>query len=1155
MADKQDFASDLETALQKCLQDLNAGQGSEARMVERIIACLQAIETNIDEEETAARLAMIRKILSSMIYSNSLSPKQVLDMILRAQKQETLQMLLRFLPSLMEDQEIESASEPVVSILLDSCQRIPDSRLPILECLSVLPLTGEARKLSFQQAFKSLALVKESEWPSLLRILLRIVSDRGEAMMLWSTIRVQGNDFEVNDYLMMAVQHILDRFRQDQKRDLLRTTYLYSVSESEDVAHPLDVILLLGLSNEHEDPVDKIFDTWLSRECFPYALCEAVMKRICSSSREKLSSSFYQRVVDGLLRLAIFLFLTPARVPTCEMQSIVTLVFQMINLLDDANRNSLLSSLVHLSEEVDGLAIEESASTERENAICRPVNDLLLQIAQCSPDLLISFKETFIRRLCCDTGTHRSTLRISAEYICYVLVAIVEASQNGYGELMELLQRLLFLSTGGYSFSSNDSIRVVCGLTLSRVIVGTSTVSEMELKQIEEWVQKIMLPSTRRTIAPEVGSASLMVLQALANRETSESASKAYFEHFKMILANTGLIQKLSQYKVGRNSLKHNIIAYQNVPPELASYTAGHEDDQFSPQDIIFCVDYFTKISTVTDPTRWKCTCLWVFELTDMYLTLARKNAMKDWAAEGWLQASIEFSNFSFPSVSSALDTALGDANDYSLHSQIMSFKGDQLNEKLAEEFVLMLCQYEIALLVGISLSLAVLKNASEHFTLTFAPEKQISRQRLMLYQMMKIFHLKSKSSKILKLFRALKVSSKRKRQSSENISEVKRKQTTSSPSNGTRSFPEVGALQLSSPVENAAIEVDKIHALLFSDPYLSPRTLWKVLQRNDSNHSILRILKEKVLARKQFTPFDLAMFYFHCKFLKELALSTSFLYDEVDLTVQSLFQSMKTIVEFYIHIRKANASLAVDAQVLDVVVHLARAYCKLLAVVLTESQALESNERVDGGRNKNELLELVALQLKEIEDVGVAHFQLDIISCLVKRSDVGRRDRIIEISWSSLHDVYCGSIELVSGDWQKHLSRIVQTGKTKASPEVKKPLESLLKAAAASCWDISVKAFAPYSLSIIRHFALISDTPHQLSRYSHHVVKLVEEADSLARALHATIRGEKVEFDGKQRTTRAIPASCFPFLNSTTLPDFLSTLVSLTTLLQKYRQ
>ncbi|GAX21248.1 hypothetical protein FisN_1Lh077 [Fistulifera solaris] len=625
MTDKQVFMSDLETALQECLQDLNAGQGSEAtKMVKRIIAYLKAIEMDNDEEEIPARLAQIRKMLSSMIYRHSLSPKHVLDMILRSQKQETLQMLLKFLPSLMEDQQIESASEPVVSILLDSCQRVPDSRLAILECLSVLPLTGEARKASFQQAFKSLALVKESEWPSLLRILFRIVSDKREAMMLWSTIRVQGNDFEVNDHLMMVAQHIFDGFRQDQKRDLLRKTYLYSVSESEDGAHPLDVMLLLGLSNEHEDPVDKIFDSWLSRACFPYALCEAVVKWVCSSSRENvLSSSFYQRVVDGLLRLAMFLLLTHARVSTCEMQPMVALVYQMINLLDHANRNSLLSCLVHLSEEVDGLAVEKPKSTERPNAICRPVNDLLIQVAQQSPDLLIPFKETFMRRLCCDTGSRRSTLHTSAEYICYILVAIVQASQNGYQELMELLKRLLFLSTGGYSLSSNDSIRVVCGLTLSRVIIGTSTVPERETKQIEEWVQKIMLPSTRRTIAPEVGSASLMFLQALANRDTSESTSKAYFEQFKMILANTGLIQKLSQYKIGRNSLKNNIIAYQNVPPVLASYSAWHEDAHFSPQDIVFCVDYFTKISTVTDPTRWECTCLWVFELTDTYLTLA----------------------------------------------------------------------------------------------------------------------------------------------------------------------------------------------------------------------------------------------------------------------------------------------------------------------------------------------------------------------------------------------------------------------------------------------------------------------------------------------------------------------------------------------------
>jgi hypothetical protein len=617
-----------------------------------------------------------------------------------------------------------------------------------------------------------------------------------------------------------------------------------------------------------------------------------------------------------------------------------------------------------------------------------------------------------------------------------------------------------------------------------------------------------------------------------------------------MILANTGLIQKLSQYKVGRSSSTKNIIAYQNFPSDLASYTAGHENAQFAPQDVVFCVDYFVQRITVTDPTRWECTCLWVFELTDMYLTLARKNAMKDWAAEGWLQASIEFSTFSFPSVSSALDTALADANDYSLYSHILPLESDELEGKLTDDFVLMLCQYETALLVGISLSLAVLKNASEHFTLTSVPEKRISRQRLLLYQMMKIFHLKSKSSKILELLRAMKVSSKRKRQSNEKLSEVNRKQSISSPINGTRNCSEVGVLQLSITVENAAREVDKIHLLLFSDQYLLSKTLWQVLQGNDLNNTILRLLKEKVLARTQFMPFDLTMISFHSMLFEELALTTSFLSEDVDLTVQSLVQSMKAIVDFYIHIRETSASHAVDAQALDVVIQLARSYCKLLAAILTVSQVVDFEDWVDGGSKNIALLELVAFQLQSMEDIGIAHFQLDIISCLVKRSDAKYLDRIIEISWSSLHDVYSGSIDLVSEDWQRHLSRMVQAKKTKDTPEVKIPLESLLEAVAQSCRCITVKAFSPYCLSVIRHFALISVAPDQLSRYSHHVVKLLKETDSLARALHATIRGEKLEIDGKQGTIRAIPASCFPFLNSITLPDFFSTFLSLTTLL-----
>ena len=1177
MTDKNELETDLEAALQEWMP----GQGpADAKLVvETILAYLETVELSNDEKENTTALARIRKILSTMIYSNSLLPIHVLDMISKVQKQETLQMLLHCLPVLTENQEIDSASEPIVSVLLDTWHRAPTARLPILVCLSVLPLTGEARKASFQQAFKSLPLVDESEWPLLIRILLRGVSEKGEAMMLWSTIRAQCKDIiEMTDHFMLAAQFIFDEFRQDQKHALFITTFLHCVRESEEALNALDIVLLLGLSKEYEDPIDKILDSWLTRQCFPFSLCETLLERMFSSNRLQLQSSLYQRTVEGLLRLAVFLLLAPVRLPNCELQPVVVLVLQMVNVFDHEHQESLLSSLVHLSEEVDGLSIENTEETKQPRDLLpfvfQPVYDVLRIIAQETPHLLVPFKWAFMRRLSCDSWAHNPTVSSSVEDICSILVAVGEASLGGYQEIMDLLQRLLFLSTGGYSLSSDDSTQVVRGLVLAKTLVSSSAASDSEIEQIKAWVQTIMLPSTRRTIAPEVGRASLLFLNVLANRDASSCTATAYFDQFKMVLANTGLIQKLSQYKGARNRTAA-IFAYQEVPPELASYTSAQQDVHVSPQDIIFCVDYFLRRNNVTDPTRWECTCLWVFELVDTYLTLARNNGKKDWTAEGWLQASIEFSSFSFPSVSSAVDAALADVNDYSLYSHVEEIESAQVEGEFTQDFVQVLCQHETALLVGISLSLAVLKNASEHFfTPASAPEQSQSRQWLLLYQMLKLFHLKSKSRKVLSLLRVLKISSKRKRQDIGKSFKLNRQRKDSSgDEHELQTIVPADAIMLSSFVERASREIDKIHMLLFSGSYLSSNILWRVLQEYYVDNALLKVLQRKVVARDHCRPFDLAMATFQCTFMDELALVPKRLTlsssHDAKLSALGLIRSMRTVVDYYIQFLQRNLDDFIDSQVYDITIQLARGYCKLVSIILTDSELLvesipdqqdeviselmvpcTSREEVEGEPITADFLELVSSQLKNVEDVGIAHFQLDILACLATRTHIRYLDKVIESSWFSLHAVFSGSIELVSDDWDRNLSRILQRQQTKRTSDVRIRLNTILEAIVLSSRAISVNNCAPYCLAVIRHVSLISYTVDRFWRFSNHIIKLVEETESLAVSLHSAIRGGKVEIDGKQSTSRAIPAPSFPFLNSTTLPDFFQTLLSMITLM-----
>jgi hypothetical protein len=119
---------------------------------------------------------------------------------------------------------------------------------------------------------------------------------------------------------------------------------------------------------------------------------------------------------------------------------------------------------------------------------------------------------------------------------------------NGGGldssEVMMLLQKLLFSSSGAFGRATGDSTRIVRGLLLATELIRLPSLNDGDRDCIKQWVLRILLPSTRRMVDPELGSPGLAFLEAWMSGGDA-SSSKDVFQHFKMILANTGLIQML----------------------------------------------------------------------------------------------------------------------------------------------------------------------------------------------------------------------------------------------------------------------------------------------------------------------------------------------------------------------------------------------------------------------------------------------------------------------------------------------------------------------------------------------------------------------------------------------------------------------------------
>jgi len=239
----------------------------------------------------------------------------------------------------------------------------------------------------------------------------------------------------------------------------------------------------------------------------------------------------------------------------------------------------------------------------------------------------------------------------------------------------------------------------------------------------------------------------------------SKSLSKGVFRNFKMILANTGLIQMLTSYKKGKT---HDaILGYGETPVEVV----GHATATGKTREMIFCVNYFLRYNDIDDPRRWQYATQWVFALVDEYLQMGRDKTT-NWRPHGWLMAAVEFPVISFPLDSfNKIHTLTTDWIDkilcyfdlskgrLEIHSMPAALVDSIccLNLRQLLQFQSSAFRFALSLLIGITLSAAVLKNAFEH-ACSIQNESDESQKesneilQLIKVQLMKIYDLRLKS-------------------------------------------------------------------------------------------------------------------------------------------------------------------------------------------------------------------------------------------------------------------------------------------------------------------------------------------------------------------------------------------------------------------------
>ena len=676
-------------------------------------------------------------------------------------RQQLLDILPYSLP--LDDHERDIATDLILDVFKDVLLKDSTSLLPVIGSLSTLSLSDQGRQEAWKLALVSLPAAEPEDFPVVVQSLLRNITGKNEALQAFHRIR------EIVDDVSIVGSLVLAGLQQAENGLLLCEAYMEILVRTKVVCLTagmqrndggsfvhLDLLVLLDLYQkpDFKPKIESLLDSMLLSGSFPFLELVSFMSML----RPRERSLAQERMPPALLELGLFLVLSPVRSPSIDTTLIVSqtrsFVMDLHRRLDMVRQEELVRSLLHLGDEVASSRTSrrkrrrrEIGYRERIDVTCRAVHELVLALAIDNPSSILRFKFMLIERL---THEKRSS---GCKEVCSIIVSLLDKGLGGgmdSVELMILLQKLLFTSCGirNQGTQHENAHMVARGLMLANSMVQSNALATNDKDCIFQWVLKIMLPSNRRTVHSMVGSSGLDFLSSWATQQ--QGGPVAVFQHVKMIMANTGLVQvKEVYFQRKRTDID---VAYDEIPVCFRSPAS----DLRRRRNLLFCVNTYLQFRGLPNPYDWAGEVGWVSTLVDTYLQQGRKQANgttgSKWLPDGWLEASIELPAFPFSS---------DDKTDYGVFSVLKSYavggiahNASQLNrlrtsllvdnnflsrKKYSEN----LLRLALALLLSIGLSIAVLRNSYDHFK---GLQDDDGRKRDVLnrlkYQLLKIYDL-----------------------------------------------------------------------------------------------------------------------------------------------------------------------------------------------------------------------------------------------------------------------------------------------------------------------------------------------------------------------------------------------------------------------------
>lgn len=721
---------------------------------------------------------------------------RVLEMLAVTSQEKCRRILWEFLPFTFPEEPSQTASSEIVKALQSILAKEQATVLPILKALSLLPVEDDSPNETFRIAMDAIPVAEQNQLSALFQIMLVNVASDEDSSSAYQAIRNKichvetlGDVPSLVSVSGQAVVALRNAFLNESSGGLLAKAFVKQVIQlvqsnpGRCLFFDWAVILTLLEQPSHKKKFEDLFDEWLTGSSFPFAAINRLVSIFCLVSKSD-PPVLYTALIRSFMHLSLFLMVAPLRisVPRRTRQTYESVVFDFLLALDDTSQAELLQSIVHLSAELAQGPVElslrrrRSLSDESVDYACRSVNHILGKLAERSPSILGCFRHVLESRLSGSlfSQSEPSDLKSVSE-ISNMLSSLAVSGPHSQAitrvpDLMVLLKKLLFPSAETCVDALDDFTIVAKGLILATAMIKTVNLDEEARDTIKKWVLRVILPSTRRMIEPELGSPGLKFLEAWMNEEVNND-THLVFQHFRKVLSNTGLIQVLSHYQKSKRKY-HTVLGYEKTTG-LGSSTLPEKENE--RRHIVFCVTFFLKHFELRNSDRWKHAMAWTFELVDTYLRIGRGKARTNWKPDCWLQAMIEFPKVKLAGhvgshrsirIKQWLRKIFEDLNPENFKATEIVVDPNDLLEYLQEVQAIgdiqLFCDevlfFELSLLVGLAVVAAVLKNSLAHFRWT-APTASTHTRLLTFLQnnFIRLYGMKIKLRFLFVLLKALR--------------------------------------------------------------------------------------------------------------------------------------------------------------------------------------------------------------------------------------------------------------------------------------------------------------------------------------------------------------------------------------------------------------